>query len=626
MNGELSSAVEIDSCLRAGGLVVTASERAARSLTAAFHRARRAEGLTAWPAPNLQDWQTFVRNAWNQRNLDGRLVLNPLQEQSLWAGIVATGGHSGAQLEGPRHRLAKLAMEAHSLLCHYAPRLLKESARSGWQQDAAACIAWLAEFDETCHAGNLISASRLPLELIEALEGERAARPPLLLAGFDRILPTQRRLFDAWGNWAEAPLWGAATQIEFHQAADPVSELSACALWCKRRLADRPHARLLVVTQDVMKRRGEIERAFLRFLRRDGSVSGASKLFEFSLGVPLGRVALARGARLLLRWLGSPIDEHELDWLLSTGQAAVSPEESRTLPAFMRALRRRGWQRTRWTLDDFLRQTPGETLPPSWILRMTQAQQRLQEFARSPQAPLAWAELAPQLLEITGWPGARPLASGEFQALRCWQQAMDDCASLGFDGRRMTWTEFTAAFDRAVGDALFAPESQDAPVLIAGSAESAGLTADAVWFLGANEEAWPSRGATNPLLPLDVQRESRMPHATPQLDWDLAAAMTRRLLASAPEAHFSYAKQSDGVDARPSRLIKQIAGEPQDMPAELSAREVPKPQTVAVKDFSCVPVPCRSRFGRIERPYLAIAMPHQSLRYVSAGCAGLGCG
>ena len=101
----------------------------------------------------------------------------------------------------------------------------------------------------------------------------------------------------------------------------------------------------------------------------------------------------------------------------------------------MRALRRRGFERTRWTLDDFLRQTPGEKLPAAWILRMTQAQQRLQEFARRPQSPLAWAELAPQLLEAAGWPGARPLASGEFQALRRWQQEMDGCASLGFDGR-----------------------------------------------------------------------------------------------------------------------------------------------------------------------------------------------
>ena len=581
--------MEIGACLRAGGLVVAASERAARSLTAAFHRARRAEGLTAWPAPNIQDWRTFVRSAWYERTLDGRLVLNALQEQSLWAEIIAAGAHSAAQLEGPRYRLANLAVDAHNLLCGYAPQFLKESARTAWQQDAAAFSRWIDAFDETCRAAGMTSAARLPLELIEALEAEPATRPPLLLAGFDRILPTQRRLFNAWGSWIEAPLRETAAQIEFHHSADSATELQACALWCARKLAERSHARLLVVTQEVLKRRGEIERAFLRFLRADGIASASEALFEFSLGVPLGQIALARSARLLLRWLDGPIGENELDWLLSTGHAAVAHEESHALTACMRALRRRGFERTRWALDDFLHQSPGNELPAAWIARMTQAQRRLKERARRPQPPLAWAELAPQLLQIAGWPGPRPLSSAGFQALNRWQQAIDDCASLGFNGRHQNWTEFLAALDRSVNDALFAPESQDAPILIAGPAESAGLTADAVWFLGANEDAWPAGGATHPLLPLHAQREAQMPHAAPHLDWDLSAAMTHRLLASAPEVHFSYAKQIDGIDARPSRLVVQIAGAPQNMPAELSVPDLPEPQTLSVEDFSCVP-------------------------------------
>jgi probable DNA repair protein len=413
----------------------------------------------------------------------------------------------------------------------------------------------------------------------------------LLLAGFDRILRTQQALFAAWGDYAEVLPGKNATQIAFHEAADPFSELAACALWCKHRLAADPKARLLVITQDVPKRRGEMERAFLRFAQSEGSAVGPSSLFEFSLGVPLSQVALARGAGLLLRWLDRPIDEHELDWLFSTGQAAASREESSALVAYVRALRRRNLQRTRWTLADFFRQKPGAELPAAWVARMTHAQRRLQEFARRPQSPLAWAELTPQMLEEAGWPGARPLTSAAFQAVRRWRQTVDDCASLGFDGRRIEWQEFLAALDRAVNETLFAPESQDAAILIAGPAESAGLTADAIWFLGADEDAWPAGGATHPLLPLAAEREAGMPHASPKIDWDLAAVMTRRLLASAPEVHFSYASQSEGVDARPSRLIVQLAGEPEPLSAELTAPEIPAPLTVSFDDASQLPFP-----------------------------------
>jgi ATP-dependent helicase/nuclease subunit B len=584
VNSRLTS---IDAWLRGSGVVVTASERTARSLAAAFHRARRAEGLAAWPSPNIQDWQTFTRRVWGERIADGRLVLNSIQEQSLWAGIIAAAEPQAAQLAGARNRLASLAMEAHSLLCNYAPAFLKAGARYGWDQDAAAFSRWLSKFDSACHAGNLISAARLPLDLIPTLQADTAERQPLLLAGFDRLLPVQQELFAAWGECTPAPAGEPASRIAFHSAGDSSSQLAACALWCRQQLAANPHARLLVVTHDVSTCRGEFERAFLRFVR--ASESPANR-FEFSLGVPLSQIALARSAGLLLHWLDSSIDEHELDWLLFSGYAAT-PDESRALTAFMRALRRKNLQRTRWSLPEFIRQRPGAELPAAWLARMTQARRRLLDFAQSPHNPLEWADSVPQLLDDMGWPEARPLASAEFQAHRRWQQTVDECASLGFDGRRITWRDFLDDLNRAVSETLFAPESEDAPILIAGPAESAGLTADAVWFTGADEDAWPAAGATHPLLPLTVQRQAGMPHATAQLDWDLAATTTRRLLASAPEVHFSFARQSDGVDKRPSKLIVQVAGPPQQLPPSLVAQPIPAPLTFAFQDSSQLPFP-----------------------------------
>ena len=589
MNRELSS--EIDAWLRGGGLVVTASERAARSLTLSFHRARRAEGLTAWPTPGIQDWQTFIRNAWDERNLDGRIVLNDLQEQSLWAGIVTAAAPEAARIAGARDRLASIAMDAHGLICVYAPQLLNSKSRTAWDQDAGAFSDWLAQFDAICLSRSFLSPARLPLELIRALSQDSAERPPLLLAGFDRILPTQRDLFATWSDCTQVSLGESTAHIEFHQAADPVSELAACAIWSKQQLAANPRARLLVITQDVANRRGEIERAFLRFVLDGSTESAASSVFEFSLGVPLSQITLARGAGLLLRWLADSILEHELDWLLSTGQMAASPAESLALAGFMRALRRKGLERTRWTLAEFLRQKPGTELPAAWVARITQAQRRLQEFARRPQSPLAWAELTPRLLELAGWPGGRVLSSAEFQAHRRWQQTVDDCASLGFDGRSIEWKEFLALLDRAVSETLFAPESEDPPILIAGPAESAGLTADAIWFLGATEQAWPASGATHPFIPISVQRAAGMPHASPRLDWELAGAVTRRLLGSAPEIHFSFARQSEGVEARPSRLVEQLTSAPQTLPQELAAPAILPPLAAPFRDSTRVPFP-----------------------------------
>jgi len=157
----LLAGVDCDAWLRDGGLVVTASDRAARALAAAFHRARQAEGLAAWPTPEILDWKSFARTAWLERATDARLLLNPTQEEALWAGIAGKSQSPATLLEGPRHRLAALAMDAHDLLCSYAPHYLQRTARSAWQQDAAAFSGWLAAFDDACRLGNLLNPSRL---------------------------------------------------------------------------------------------------------------------------------------------------------------------------------------------------------------------------------------------------------------------------------------------------------------------------------------------------------------------------------------------------------------------------------------------------------------------------------
>ncbi len=375
--------------------------------------------------------------------------------------------------------------------------------------------------------------------------------------------------------------------------ADEQTELDACAAWCNRELAANPAARLLVIAQDASQRRGEIERAFLKHAASDGKTQ-----FEFSLGIPLRQTALARAGLLLLRWLAAPLEEQDVDWLLGSQYASAGPDETAALQGYMRALRRRGLERTRWTLEAFLRQSGGSAnlpagsaaLPQRWVQRMIEAARRLKDVSSTAHSPLEWAEMVPRLVEAMGWPGSPRLSSAEFQAARRWQQAVDACGSLGFDDRHISWKDFLSELDHALEDTLYAPESLDAPVLIAGPAESAGLSADAVWFLDADEDAWPARGSTHPLLPLDVQRDAGMPHATPQLDWDLAHSVTRRLIASAPVVRFSYARQKEGVETRPSGLIELLAGVPQEMPAQFAPSQSPLPRTEQVEDFSRIPL------------------------------------
>ena len=515
------AATEIDVWLREGGLVVTASDRAARSLATSFHRARRAEGLTAWPAPNILDWKSFARTAWEKRGTDGRLLLNPAQEQALWVKSPAAGPLTWPRcskardigLRPWRWRLTSCSAPMRRSSCG-------QTARDAWQQDAATFSGWLEDFDETCRAGNLISPSRLPHELIPLLKADPAQRPPLLLAGFDRILPVQRSLFDAWGEWREAAQGEPASEVHFHAAADAQAELAACAIWCSRRLAADPSARLLVVAQAASTRRGEIERAFLAHYA-SAAVPLSSSRWEF-LSASVG---LARAAYLVLRWLDGPLDEHELDWLLSTGHAADSSSGICRASLLYASLAP--------SQSGTNRMDPGSLSGPAIRARSFchlpgwsashKAQRRLAEFCAPPAKPARLGRArSPTAWTSSTLPSAHKLTSAEYQALRRWQQAVESCGSLGFDGRR----------DQLEGVSLSAGPHTGRDALCSRVARRAhpdrrscrvGRPHRRRYLVpGRDEDAWPASGATHPLLPIEIQREAGMPHATPQLDWELA--------------------------------------------------------------------------------------------------------
>ena len=214
----------------------------------------------------------------------------------------------------------------------------------------------------------------------------------------------------------------------------------------------------------------------------------------------------------------------------------------------------------------------------------------LRKAAGGVQSPLDWAGLASQLLQTMGWPGWRPPTSAEFQAANRWQQALDLCGSLGFDGRRSRWDEFVSDLDRIGKKMLFAEESQDAPILIAGPAESAGLTADGIWFLGADETPGPPQEPRTRCFRwmCSVRQACLMLRRRSTGNWpngDRAPAEFGR------QVCFSHAHLKEDVETRPSRLVAQHAGAAQALPAELWPEPHGAPLATAFEDTPAIPLP-----------------------------------
>ena len=583
----------IADALRRGATIVAASPRTSRALHLRFAEAQRASGARVWASPAIVDWDSWLRDLFREYAFSAPhapILLSPLQEQALW---IRMQGEDAARVLAPE-AMAGLAAEAWWLLSAYNAHA---SRRQSWDQtDADRFRHWAADFERECNRNRWLSDSQLASFL--TAEAPHLSLPPeILLVGFDRIPPMNRDFLAALESRnvrtsefrPEPDFTADQASRSWVAAPDQRAEIDACAGWARNLLLAHPDARIAVLVPGLAALRNPIDRAFRRVLMPhslDLRQPRGAMPWEFSLGEPLADVPVIRAALLLLRWIAKPLREEEISWLSLSGFVADTAIHSL---AFARhdALQRRsdlGLLTPEYSLASYrasLTSAPG--LRGLWMaLGALQQAARANQLTETARQPSALAEIAHHLLDAASWPGERSPDSTQYQALRRWQRLLDEISLLDFDGTHYRYADFVALLERSARQTIFAPESHDASIQVMGPLESSGQQFDAVWFLSTSEISWPLRGRFHPLLPPSVQRRHEMPHSTPTDDWNLAATVTARLLASAPTAVFSYSERDKEAELRPSPLIAGLfpgrrKGDPAALPsaaAEILPTEV----------------------------------------------------
>jgi len=97
-----------------------------------------------------------------------------------------------------------------------------------------------------------------------------------------------------------------------------------------------------------------------------------------------------------------------------------------------------------------------------------------------------------------------------------------------------------------------------------GLLEATGLQFDYLIVLGMTDDQWPAKPSPNPFLPLQIQREKEMLHASSEVELGFARLMTERLLQSAPDILFTYPMLEADEELRPSPLIKHLVEKKED--------------------------------------------------------------
>jgi ATP-dependent helicase/nuclease subunit B len=576
MDGRELLPAEIVEALDRGAMVVTGNQRAARAPRRGFDQRNREQNLASWTPAAVMNWDAWMTSLWHRLLVEGhdtQMLLNHTQEHAVWRTIL----EADEELASLRtvDSLAEMASEAWQLLCSYNGQQRLRGALGS--SDTRAFQRWARTFERLCQTEGFVTQAQLEEALCDLLERtpEKAASLDLadagiMLMGFDRMTPAQKRLVEALQstgrNIEQLQFADHSKNRVLVEAAEEQEELSIAARWARTFLEENPTANIAIIVPGLASEKREIDRVFREILApelEDIRAANETGPYEFSLGIALVETPMVAVAFDLLRWATQPLPLERVSHLLLSPHFAKSDKERGTRAEFDAfELRRARMLRPEITLDQLIavveRSKRKKELPRLLAaMRATQTViNRLQGLDARTNAE--WAEKMRVLLGAASWGAEETETSVEFQTRNKWESALDELSTLDFDGVEIEFPQALSSLERIARQTMFAPESRDAPVQIVGPLEAAGSRFDAVWFLRAGELSWPMETASNSLLPWYLQRELAMPGTDIALDSEHAQKMTERIAACAGTVIFSYASESGEGRQRPSPVLANL--------------------------------------------------------------------
>jgi probable DNA repair protein len=555
-----------------GAIVITANQRAARTIRYAFDKRNRSRGLASWQPARAIAWDAWAANLWQNLLIEGHtvdLLLNRTQEHAIWRSVVSADPELQDTLRST-DSLAELAADSLRLLARYEGRARLNEA---WANaETRVFLRWTTEFNQRCRKDQLLPLASLEGALRAFVEkGNVRISDEIALVGFDELTPAQQSLVDALraaGSLIETiSIVTESRSRVLVSADDEHEEICAAARWARGLLQHQPNARIGIIVPSLEARRAIIDRIFREELApelEDIAAPNNVAPYEFSLGIRLAETPMVRTALDLLRWMAGPLPIERVSALLVSPLFAMvgSERDARaTFDAF--ALRKAKILQPQisiaWLIDAISRSERRSGL--EHLLKTVWSMRRAAEKAieaRQRQSHVAWADTLGDLLKTAHWGRDTGEDSIEFQTRRKWEGLLDELATLDFDAAQVTYQEVIAEIERLARLTMFAPESRQTQIQVLGPLEAAGESFDAIWFAGAGDLTWPAKISSSPLLPWSLQRELGMPGTDSSVDEARARHVVERITASSPVSVFSYAAESADGKQRPSSVLNVL--------------------------------------------------------------------
>lgn len=526
------------SMLKKGAIIITPNNRLSHHLLEDYFK-ETDEHTQSCDKPRCLPYQALLRLLYKELCYQSPHTNHPIlfsqqQQRHLWRQVISTN------LNHCHDGIVGAIQEAWSRCQHWQidaedPAFLHTPQTKQFQ-------AWQQQYLNQLNMIHAITEEQLVTYILNypALFDEKT----VIWACFDEYTPEQRALQSAikqaGSDQYEYDL--APKIINTHQliAKDSQDEYLHLIQWLINKLAEGSE-RIAVVVPDLQTQSHRLQRLLQRYIPADQ--------FNISLGQSL---------------IHYPLVAHALQWL-NLGEQSISNHQARLLlhSPFLHGAKTEFEARAE--LMQHCKLLQESTLSPKRFTDgLTSKAPSLSALLSSlsdypdKSSPSEWVEHFKARLIDVGFPGEYPLDSSSYQCFQRLMALIEELGQLSLISPLMDKSQALHALEDLAQSTIFQAQKKSAPIQILGLLEASGCSFEHIWVCGLTDQRIPQKTNLSAFIPIQIQRDLDMPHATAQRELQLAQQLLERLQRGSHTCVFSYPRLTGDTPNLPSPLIKPL--------------------------------------------------------------------
>jgi ATP-dependent helicase/nuclease subunit B len=525
--------------------------------------------------PDILSINTWLERCYHHCLDTGHLhqkQLNSLQQYALWHNIIShTEGLDLLRTDATIYSVQQAYANLQQWLLPIDETLLSCSA------DTQIFYQWATQYQHVCKDYHFIDPEQL-IHIITALISKNVIplKKHICFIGFIEFTPAQQQLINTLkkhGIHCEtiSHPHHPVNQIEKVSASTADEEIDMMVQWALSTAERYPDYTIACLIPNLSELRPNL-------VKSCENLFPANRTYNISGGEPLAHHSMIHHALLLFKLCFSSLNFIDLSQLIRSPYLHHAEQEIHQRVLFEIHVRKMQYPALSLpTVTQQCEQYVKKTQQCHHLLTIFDALSSYREKLTAHNHPSHWVTIFITLLNLAGWPGETPLNSEQYQRHQTWQNLLHQFSSLD-------WIDTTIDFNHALHqlkhhaqESLFQKKSVDTHIYFLGLLEAVGSYFDCIWMSNCNDQHWPAAAKPNPFLPIELQRQHAMPHASAQRELHFSQSIMHTLQHSCQHLYFSFSKQEGDQCILPSSLINHYPN------AALSP--IAQPPTTPVADY-----------------------------------------